>query len=616
MLMRDESYYKSIGFMCGLEIHQRLATKEKLFCSCDATLKEDTQIGKVVRKQRAVAGELGKIDMSTSFESSKNRQFIYNLYKHETCLVDIDEEPPHDLNSEALEIALQIASELHAKVPDELETMRKVVVDGSDPSAFQRTILIGYDGYLEIGKKRISVPSIFLEEESSGIEQSDKDTVVYNVDRLGIPLVEIDTAPEISSPNEAMEVAKRIGLLLRLTGKVQRGIGSIRQDVNISIKNGARVEIKGFQELDSMPEIIEHEIERQANLIKIEAQLRKNGAEVGEPSDITEMFANTEVKLLKNSIEKGGIVEGVRLKGFAKLLGTEINKGRRLGTEISDYAKLAGVGGVIHSDEDLQSYGFSSNETQAISKKLGIKAGDAFLLITGQREVVDTAMKYAIERAKKAISEVPKETRSADNKLLVTKFLRPLPGGSRMYPETDIKPIEVDKKHYENLLKSVTSVEQVQKELEREIENKELAEQMLWSPLLSLYNEILNKTGVPGYVVAPILLQKYTELRREGVNVEAISTDAILAVFEEYKANALTKAAIGEILKHAPKSRKEVFDLIKELKLQKITGKRLEDLISQFAATSKDDLIKKIMSTYRLTVDGDELSKLLNKKGK
>ncbi|MEM3859219.1 MAG: Glu-tRNA(Gln) amidotransferase subunit GatE, partial [Candidatus Micrarchaeaceae archaeon] len=323
--MRNSKFYKDIGFMCGLEIHQRLATKEKLFCACKANLETDESIGEIRRRQRAVAGELGVIDASTQFESSKNRQFVYNTFEKETCLVDVDEEPPHDLNKEALGIALQIAAAFNAKVPDELEPMRKVVVDGSDPSAFQRTILVGYDGYVKVGSKKINVPSIFLEEESSGIEHSDRELVIYNVDRLGIPLVEIDTAPEISTPEEAKEAAKQIGLLLRLTGKVQRGIGTIRQDVNVSIKNGARTEIKGFQDLDSMPQVIDNEVERQLALLKVRDMVAKRKAAVGQAIDISHVFSSTKCGIIRKSLDSNGTVIGFALKGFKGALGYELN---------------------------------------------------------------------------------------------------------------------------------------------------------------------------------------------------------------------------------------------------------------------------------------------------
>jgi len=612
--VQDRNYYKKIGFKCGLEIHQRLATKEKLFCSCDASLKEDVSVGEIIRKQRAVAGELGKVDAATLFESSKNRSFVYNLFSKETCLVDIDEEPPHDLNREALEIAYVIAAAFNAKVPDELEAMRKVVVDGSDPSSFQRTILIGYDGFLEVNSRKIGVPSIFLEEESCGIEYSNNNVVVYNTDRLGVPLIEIDTAPEIETPAEAKEVAKKIGLLLRLTGKVQRGIGSIRQDVNVSIAEGARTEIKGFQDLESMAEIIDSEVERQQNLIKIAQQLKKRHASVGEPFDLTAIFHNTSVNIIRKSIQANGKVYAAALKGFKGALGTEINTGRRLGSELSDYAKLAGVGGIIHSDEDMEKYGFDKQELEAIAKRLSLGNDDAFILVTGPEETARLAINYALDRARYAIVGVPKETRGVDIKLAVTKFLRPLPGGERMYPETDVRPIEVDNVHYATLLKNKITVEAIEKELEKEIENRQLAEQMLWSPMLMLYNEILNKTRVPGYVVAPILLEKLTELRRQGVEVEKINSEAMVKVFEEFSIGTITKAAIEEILKHKPESAKEVDAIIRALNLQKLSSKSLEAMVYELKRQGKsnDEIVKEIMSKNRLRVDGAELNKILN----
>ncbi len=184
-----------------------------------------------------------------------------------------------------------------------------------------------------------------------------------------------------------------------------------------------------------------------------------------------------------------------------------------------------------------------------------------------------------------------------------------------MYPETDIRPIEISQAEYAKIAKNIISVEKIQKELEKEIENKNLAEQMLWSPMLSLYNEILNKTGVEGYVVAPILLEKFKELKREGIDIEAISTDAVLAIFEEFKAKAITKAAIEELLRHAPKTRKEVYELISKLNLNRITGQRLIALVNEYKSSGKyekqEDIIKQIMSKYRLQIDGNELNALI-----
>ena len=504
--------YEAIGFKCGLEIHQRLATRCKLFCSCDASISEDVSVGEVERTQRAVSGELGKIDPSAMFESARKRKFIYNAFKRSSCLVDIDEEPPHELNREALDTALQIAASLGMKAPSELEVMRKGVVDGSDPSAFQRTLLVGYDGRLRVDGREVVIPDLFLEEESSGIEHSDRDAVIYNVDRLGVPLVELDTTPDIRTPAEAKAVAKRIGLMLRITGKVQRGIGSIRQDVNVSIRDGARVEVKGFQELDTMDTIIEREVERQLKLVELKKLLLKRKAKVHAAKDVTNLFKGSGAKIMKQT-EGEASVFAARLEGFEGALGTEINPNRRLGSEISDYAKLAGVGGLIHSDENLDRYGFSDAELSSLRKALGVEKGDAFMLIVGPRETCISAIGFAIKRAEHAMEGVPKETRGADSKQLITVFMRPLPGGSRMYPETDVRSIPVDKRNFNLLKKNAADPDRIAKWLDEKIGNRQLSEQMLWSPYMPLFREIVEKTGVSGSVVAPILLEKTKEVK-------------------------------------------------------------------------------------------------------
>ncbi len=518
--MHDEKYYEGIGFKCGLEIHQRLATKEKLFCSCDAMLPEDVSVAEIERRQRAVAGELGKIDASATYETTRGRKFIYNAFRNTACLVDTDEEPPHDLNREALDIALKISAEFNSDAPAELEPMRKEVVDGSDPSAFQRTILIGYGCHVMVNGKRINISAIFLEEESSDIEHSDSSVVIYNIDRLGVPLVEIDTDPDIKTPVEAKEVAKRIGLMLRLTGKVQRGIGSIRQDVNVSIRDGARVEIKGYQDLDTIDLIIEREVERQQKLLEIKKILLDRDAKVGSPKEVSELFKGTGVAIIKKKLDSGGMAYAAKLHGFVGMLGREVNPGRRLGSEISDYAKLAGVGGIIHSDEDMAHYGFTETELTRLRSTLEMTKDDAFIIVSGEKENCRKAIELALKRAEHAMVGVPNETRGVDSKLMVTVFNRPLPGGSRMYPETDVRPVPIDVGAYDEMKKKLTNPDDVLKWLEKETGNKQLSEQLLWSSYLPLFREILEKTKVSGAVIAPILLEKTKEIKRSGGDID------------------------------------------------------------------------------------------------
>ncbi|MDE1847141.1 MAG: Glu-tRNA(Gln) amidotransferase subunit GatE [Candidatus Micrarchaeota archaeon] len=610
--MHEADYYKGLGFKCGLEIHQRLATEHKLFCACDPNLAEDEEIGKIERVQRAVAGELGKVDVSTSFESAKKRTFTYNMFRRSTCLVDIDEEPPHNLNMEALDVALLIAATFNSGVPDEIEVMRKGVVDGSDPSGFQRTMQVGYAGSLEVGKKRIPIPSIFLEEESSGIVSQSTENVLYDTDRLGIPLIEIDTDPVIATPQECKEVAFRIGMLLRLTGKVQRGIGSIRQDVNLSISGGARVELKGFQELEIVDVIIENEVERQLNLLKLRDKLRERHAKVENTSlDLTKVFSQTDSKMIRDNTKNGGVVYGARLDGFAGIIGSTINPNRRLGTEVSDYAKVSGIKGIIHSDEDLRKYSLSESEINATRSNLGCKENDAFILVSGPEQSVKVAISRALTRAALAVNEIPSETRAVDSVNLTTKFLRPIPGGARLYPETDAMPVGVDKDVLEKLGSKIPNIEATQARLQKEIGNAQLAEQMIKSVQLPLYNLISSESGADRKFVAAFLLEKMKELRRSGLEVDAVPENVLVYIFKGYANGNLTKNAVEELVKGLPVNIDSVESIVSQKKLSRISGKELSKLLGSFKGEDRGAIIKAVMSKYRLNVDGEELNSLL-----
>lgn len=261
--------YKKIGLKCGIEIHQQLQTKEKLFCLCRPELApKGAAFIEVKRKLRPVAGETGEIDRAALHETLKGKEFIYRVYPEQSCGVEIDEEPPHPLNLEALYIALTIAKLLNCMIPDEIEVMRKTVIDGSNTTGFQRTVLIGLNGWIETDFGRVGIQNVYLEEDAAQIIKKGKNRTIFGLDRLGIPLIEIGTSSNIPSPEQAKAVAEKLGMLLRSTGKVKRGIGTIRQDLNVSVKGGARVEIKGVQKLKDIPKLIENEIKRQMNLIK------------------------------------------------------------------------------------------------------------------------------------------------------------------------------------------------------------------------------------------------------------------------------------------------------------------------------------------------------------
>ena len=300
--------YKSLGFKCGIEIHQQLDT-HKLFCSCPSEIREDEPDIIVKRKMRAVAGEIGDVDPAALHEFLRGREFVYQAYSDTNCLVELDEEPPHPLNEEALDIALEISLLLNARPVDELQVMRKTVIDGSNTSGFQRTILIAMDGYLDTEMGKIGIPTICLEEDAARKIEEKKDVTVYRLDRLGIPLIEICTTPDIKSPGHAREVAEKLGMILRATGKVKRGLGTIRQDLNVSIKDGGRIEIKGVQDLRLIKNVLRREVERQLMLIKIKEELLKRGIREddlkSEFFDVTSVFENTRSGVIAKILENG-----------------------------------------------------------------------------------------------------------------------------------------------------------------------------------------------------------------------------------------------------------------------------------------------------------------------
>jgi glutamyl-tRNA(Gln) amidotransferase subunit E len=596
---------------CGLEIHQRLDTG-KLFCRCSSELAEQEKKAgekeapgrkpdyKFKRRLRASAGEMGELDIAARMEQEKEKEFHYDGFFESCCLVEADEEPPLGMDAEALRIVLGIAQQLHMDVCDELHVMRKIVVDGSNTSGFQRTCLVATGGYLETSKGKVRISTVAVEEESSGIVAEEAHIKHYRLDRLGIPLIELATEPDIVDAEHCKETAEKIGLILRATGKVARGIGTIRQDVNVSTEKGARVEIKGAQDLKTLPLYVENEVKRQEELLRVveEAKKRIGDKEVkAKIADLTGVFAKTDCALIKKGLEAGGHVLGIKLEGHEGLLGRELLPGRRYGTELSDYAKSAGVKGIIHSDEDFAKYKISDAEKEAVRKALGVKKGDAFAMVVAHKTTAERALHKVVERAN--MRKVPEETRKA-NPDGTSSFMRPLAGKARMYPETDLQTIEItDKLLVEAKAAAGGGLEEKEKKLSG-ILNPEMAGRMLKSRNLQLFEELV-KEGAEPMLAAGTLEQTLVELRREGLELRNPRED-LAALFDEYKKGLFVKAAIPEILRGMCAG-KGVCEAAKGL--ERITGAELKKLVKE----KKD--FGAIMREYRLRVDAGELKKAM-----
>jgi len=268
-MAEEKINYGRIKMKAGLEIHQQLDTEHKLFCSCSTKMASREPIMEVKRKLHPVASELGKIDIAAQYEYLRNRVINYQVFPKEACLVELDEEPPHDLDLEALHIALQIAMLLNCEIPEEIHVMRKTVIDGSNTSGFQRTAIVGMNGYLKHKGKKIEITQVCLEEDAAAAVEQSEQAATYRLNRLGVPLVEISTGILSGfKPEDVQEIAYLIGIICRSTSKVKHGIGSIRQDLNVSIRDGPRVEIKGVQDLGLIAKVVEKEVERQLGLPK------------------------------------------------------------------------------------------------------------------------------------------------------------------------------------------------------------------------------------------------------------------------------------------------------------------------------------------------------------
>ncbi|MFH0714616.1 MAG: Glu-tRNA(Gln) amidotransferase subunit GatE [Candidatus Diapherotrites archaeon] len=506
---------------CGLEVHQQLNTG-KLHCRCPSLLHEEAPERVVRRKIRAVAGELGQTDAAAREAFLKGTTFAYEAFDDCNCLVDLDEEPPQSADSEAVDIALQIALMSHCLIPPKLQTMRKTVVDGSNVSGFQRTTLMGTDGWIEVSGKKYSVLGVILEEDAARPVRKDeaRNEIVYRLDRLGIPLIEFATGPEISSPSEAKAVALAIGQLFRLTGKARRGLGTIRQDLNISIEGGARIELKGVQDLDKMDLYVEREMERQEKLLEVKDALLERGVseKTLKESQIEEIPSqNAGAKLLQ-----GKRVFFLRLPHCKDYLGKEIQPARRVGTEIAGYVKArAGLKGFIHSDENLSNYGFSSEFLQLLSSK--VQASDAWALVAENNpEKAKKALETVRERCIQLLKGIPEETRNAleDGN---SEYSRPLPGAARMYPETDLALVDVPHERLKALEKKLPkSLEERMKDYLKLGLSKQVAENLKLSNFAPFFEKMVAEK-VEAKSAAWLLLEGLTQLKRERVAVEKIS---------------------------------------------------------------------------------------------
>jgi glutamyl-tRNA(Gln) amidotransferase subunit E len=609
--------YNAIGFKAGLEIHQQLQT-HKLFCQCQSIISENPEYS-FERLLRPTQSELGDVDRAALEEATRKRRFQYKASEASTCLVEADEEPPHAANEEAINICLTMALLLRAKPVDEIQFMRKIVIDGSNTTGFQRTGLVAMGGQLQ----NVRISTLALEEDAAR-KLIEKDKLVnYGLDRLGIPLIEITTEADITSPEQAQQVAEQLGMLLQATKKVKRGLGTIRQDLNVSITRGARIEVKGIQSLSSISKVAENEALRQRGIVEISETLRKRVKKKDLEDvcfiELSDMFLNTKSKLIQSQLQKEGCVKGICLPGYHGLLKKTYT---HLGKDFAVYAGLAsGIDGIIHSDE-MPGYGFSEEEILTMKQRLHVGSTDEFVLALGNERMVDTALHAVLRRAIMYLEGVPEEVRRSlpDN---TTEYMRPLPGAARMYPETDVPPVRItsDRLHRIHLPEKPT--EKRQRLSNQYNLNSEQINQLLSSGYEDDFENYATQFPDLESVILRTYLNTFAELENEGFNIENIDEKMLKTAFSALQERRYAKEAVPSILKYLlthynssvddaiqgcglnPIGEKEIVEVIR-----RIISER-KDFVKERGANAHEPLMGLVMKELRGKADGKLISKML-----
>ena len=551
--------FEKIGLKVGLEIHQQLNTNKKLFCKC-RPIESNEYTEKFSRRLRTAKSELGKSDIASEFEYYKKKKFKYYTNSQSSCLVEKDEEPPHDLDHDAKKISLLISSMLESKIFSEIHVMRKTVIDGSNTTGFQRTMLVSQGGNLKVNGKNIGVQAVCLEEDAAKLLKDEQNERNYSLDRLGVPLVEIALEPISTKPSGVKEIALTLGRLLRATRTVKRGIGSIRQDVNISVMNSGVVEVKGVQQLDQLEKIIGYEAKRQHGLVLIGEKIKKLSITITKEDvlDVTEIFKDCESKIIQKALQSKAKIKAIRIRNFSGMFGFEPYPGIRLGKEIGQLVRFFGIGGVFHSDE-LPNYGINDSDVGKVRKHLELAEGDGFLIIAGEDPKLDYAVNSIVKRIQDAANGVPAETRAAtqDGE---TVFLRPRPGASRMYPETDIPSISVmpeEVKLARDTANATKSWDESITELQKNYGlNSQLSEQIFDSEYMEVFEKICEikksvRTGQPApNFVASILCSSITNFERQGLDVTRLKPEHIIEFFKLLAADKIPKEDVEIILEY------------------------------------------------------------------
>ncbi len=582
--------YADLGMKAGLEIHQQLHTEKKLFCHCPAGKYNKAYDAEILRRMRPTLSELGEYDGTALMEFKTKKEIIYQINHESVCTYEMDDTPPFEINQDALDISLEIAMLMNYKLVGEIHIARKQYLDGSIPTGFQRTTIVGIDGWIPYKNRKISLIQLGLEEDSCREISDIGHNRTYITDRLGMPLIETVTAPAMKTPQEVAEVANLLRWLVRSTGKVRTGIGAARQDVNVSIKGGTRVEIKGVDRIPYIPKLIYNEVLRQYSLLKIKDELKDRGITEktfdSNSVNVTQYLQNTSWEPIARALKRGEEIHCVNLKGYSGILSFPTQSGRVFSREISDRVRviscLTRSPNILTSESTEES--IESLAGNRIRKSVNAISRDALVLVWGNTKDVSSAIDEIKIRAKEATIGVPSETRQAmiDG---TNGFERILPGADRMYPDTDLPPLEITEIRLNNSEKNVPEQLWKREKKYRKIGIPEhLIIKIASSPKAELFEFVTGKLKLYPILAARILFEKTTEWKRLGLNIENINEENWKEYFKyvrEYPAlsevvdNIFCNLLSDEISKVKDEIENYIIDKISDSKLKEIIVKSL-----------------------------------------
>jgi len=539
--------YAELGFRCGLEVHQQLQTRRKLFCRCPAgQYDKDVHHAEILRHMRPTLSEMGEYDGTALMEFKTRKNITYLLNQDTVCTYEMDDAPPFEMDDVALDQAIAISMLLGLNIVGEVHITRKQYLDGSIPTGFQRSAIIGTDGDIPFGERRVHIRALSIEEDSCR-EVSDKGHErVYRTDRLGMPLIETVTDPDMRTPLESVQVGQIIRHLARASGLVRTGSGAARQDVNVSVTGGTRIEIKGVPSLRAIPRLTHNEALRQRSLVGIRGELARRGitAEaIGDRGyDVTSVVRGTACKFIGKAVDKGATVMAFALPGFQGLLEAPTQPRTSFLKEFSDRVRVIAciddLPNLALSTQDMPT--LSSGEWERVSKTCGVTADIPVIVIWGREQDVRTGVAEIAIRAREATLGVPEETRQALNDG-TTGFERVLPGADRMYPDTDLPPIRLEDERVQGIRQNLPLRPwERQARLQEMGVGADLAERMsrhrAWDLFIALAADFTEKSRISPTQLASLLLDR------------SCPRPACLGAAESWWRQTLAAVNAGEIL--------------------------------------------------------------------